>query len=381
MSKLWTFPRGALVGASLMYFFDPRRGRARRARVAALASHLRRAEQRLVGKAARDAAHRARGLMQRLAYVRSGGRPTDDAVLEARVRARLGRLVAHSSSIELTVRRGVITLRGAVLATEASRMLRSLRRVPGVRDVVDRLDRHATPDAPALHSAGARAPLDQWAPIVRVSAVAGGAAAALYGLLVRRGVTGRAIAAAGAALAARGAMNQPVARLLDRALGRAPVEIRKSIHLEAPPERVFALWSRLESFPRFLQHVREIQVNPREPARSRWEVDGPAGFPIHFETVTTRVVPDREVSWTTLPEQPIEHTGSVRFVPDNGGTRVEIFLSYRPPGGAIGHAVAHVLGWDPKARIDDDMIRMKALLEEGQTRAHGERVTAHDLMH
>jgi uncharacterized membrane protein len=364
-----------------MYFFDPRRGRARRARVAALATHLRRAEQRLVGKAARDAAHRARGLMQRIAYVRAGGRPTDDAVLEARIRARLGRVVAHPSAIELTVRRGIVTLRGAVLGTEVSRALRSLRRVPGVRDVVDRLDRHATPDVPELQGDGARVPTEQWAPLARVSAAAGGAATALYGLLVRRGVLGRAMAAGGAALAVRGVTNLPLVRLFDHALGRAPVEIRKSIHLHVSPDRVFALWSRLESFPRFLQHVREIQVNPREPARSRWEVDGPAGFPIHFETVTTRVVPDREVSWTTLPDQPIEHTGSVRFVPDGSGTRVEIFLSYRPPGGAIGHAVAHVLGWDPKARIDDDMIRMKALLEDGQTRAHGERVTAHDLMH
>jgi uncharacterized membrane protein len=129
-----------------------------------------------------------------------------------------------------------------------------------------------------------------------------------------------------------------------------------------------------------MQHVRSVVVNAKEPARSRWEVDGPMGFPIHFETVTTRIVPGREVSWTTVPDQPVEHTGSVRFEPVPGGTRVEIFLSYRPPGGAIGHAIAHILGWDPKARIDDDMIRMKALLEDGQTRAHGERVSARDLL-
>jgi uncharacterized membrane protein len=85
------------------------------------------------------------------------------------------------------------------------------------------------------------------------------------------------------------------------------------------------------------------------------------------------------VSWTTLPDQPIEHSGTVRFEPVPGGTRVDIRFSYRPPGGALAHAVAHVLGWDPKARIDDDMIRMKALLEDGHTRAHGERVQAHDL--
>ncbi len=377
MSKLLTFPRGILVGASLMYFLDPRRGRARRARVADFVTHTWRVEQQLVGKAARDAAHRTRGLVERVSH----GPPasTDDAVLEARARARLGRVVSHAGAIEAHVKDGVLTLHGAVLAHEADRAIRSLRRVPGVRQVIDRLDRHATADVPALQGEGSRPPSGQWAPSAQVAAVAGGAVLALYGI-ARRGVMGTALTAVGAALAARGAANLPLARLLDYVLGRAPIEIHKTVNLNVPPERVFALWSRLEGFPRFLQHVRSIEVNPREPARSRWEVDGPAGIPLRFETVTTRVVPEREVTWTTLPDQPIEHTGSVRFEPVPGGTRVDIYLAYRPPGGALGHAVAHLLGWDPKARIDDDMVRMKALLEEGQTRAHGERVTARDIV-
>ncbi|HSK01856.1 MAG TPA: SRPBCC family protein [Kofleriaceae bacterium] len=377
MSKLLTFPRGILVGATLMYFFDPRRGRARRARIADLATHTWRVEQQLVGKAARDAAHRARGLVERVSHASSG--PADDAVLEARVRARLGRVVSHAGAIEAHVKRGVLTLHGAVLAHEADRAIRALRQVPGIRQVLDRLDRHATADVPALQGAGPRPPSGGWAPSGQVAAVAGGTLLALYGM-VRRGIAGTALTAVGGALAARGVTNQPLARLVDYILGRAPIELHKTVNLNVPPERVFALWSRLEGFPRFLQHVRSIEVNPREPARSRWEVDGPAGIPLRFETVTTRVVPDREVTWTTLPDQPIEHTGSVRFEAVPGGTRIDIYLSYRPPGGALGHAVAHLLGWDPKSRIDDDMVRMKALLEEGQTRAHGERVTARDLV-
>lgn len=377
MPKLLTFPRGILIGASLMYFFDPRRGRARRARIADLATHTWRVEQQLVGKAARDAAHRARGLVERVSHGPSA--PADDAVVEARARARLGRVVSHAGAIEARVKDGVLTLHGAVLAHEADRAIRALRRVPGVRQVTDRLDRHATADVPALQGTGPRSPSGQWAPSAQVAAVSGGTLLALYGL-VRRGVAGTALTVVGGALAARGATNLALGRLVDYILGRAPIELHKTVNLNVPPERVFALWSRLEGFPRFLQHVRSIVVNPREPARSRWEVDGPAGFPLRFETVTTRVVPDREVTWTTLPDQPIEHTGSVRFEAVPGGTRVDIYLCYRPPGGALGHAVAHLLGWDPKSRIDDDMVRMKALLEEGQTRAHGERVTARDLV-
>lgn len=377
MSKLLTFPRGAFIGASLMYFLDPRRGRQRRSRVVDLLAHTRRVEQQLVGKAARDAAHRARGLVERAAHPPSAH--AGDEVIAERVRARLGRVVSHPGAIELAVNDGALALRGAVLAHEADDAVRALRRVPGVREVIDQLDRHATADVPSLQGEPARAPSDGWAPSTRVAAVSTGAALAAYGLL-RRGVPGTALAAAGVALAARGAANLPIARLVGHVLGRERIELHKTINLHVPPERVFALWSRLEDFPRFLQHVRSIEVDPREPARSRWEVDGPVGLPIRFEAVTTRVVPDREISWTTLPDQRIEHSGSVRFEPVPGGTRVDLHLSYRPPGGALGHAVAHLLGWDPKGRIDDDMVRVKALLEDGQTRAHGERVTARELV-
>lgn len=380
MSRLFTFSRGIFIGVSLMFFFDPRRGRQRRARLSDALAHARRAEQRLLTKAARDASHRARGLVERATHARASRNRTDDPVLEARVRARLGRTVAHPSAIQVTVKNGLLTLRGAVLAREADDVMLMAGRVPGVRGVLDRLDRHDTADVPQLQGPAARGVREQWAPSARVAAVATGGALALYGLL-RRGAIGHALAAAGGALAARGALDLPIARMLGHAIGRERVDLHKTMTLHAPPERVFALWTELEGLPRFLQHVRSIKVNPHEPARSTWEVDGPAGYPITFETVTTRVVPDRELSWTTLPDQPIEHSGRVRFEAVPGGTRVDIHLSYRPPGGVIGHAVAHVLGWDPKARIDDDMVRMKALLEDGRTRAHGERVTAQDLVH
>ena len=58
MSKLWTLPREILLGGSLMRWFDPRRGRARGARIADLEA----------GAAARDAAHRARGLVDRASH-------------------------------------------------------------------------------------------------------------------------------------------------------------------------------------------------------------------------------------------------------------------------------------------------------------------------
>jgi uncharacterized membrane protein len=56
----------------------------------------------------------------------------------------------------------------------------------------------------------------------------------------------------------------------------------------------------------------------------------------------------------------------VRFEPrPDGGTRVLLAISYTPPGGPLGHAVARLMGPDPSSELDEDLMRIKAFLESG----------------
>jgi len=246
-------------------------------------------------------------------------------------------------------------------------------RVTGVHEVIDRLERHDNADVPSLQGEGRvrRQSRGAWQPALRLGAIASGAALAMWGV-VRRDLFGGLLGLAGGALALRGTLNQPLAR----AFGRSGICVQKTITVNAPIDRVFDLMSRFESFPKFMEHVREVEViGPR----SRWRVDGPAGGELVYESEVTRLEPDRVIEWRTLPGQKIDHTGRVRFDETDLGTRVHVELVYQPPAGVLGHAIAHLLGWDPKARMDDDLVRMKALLETGTTRAHGERVRLRDL--
>jgi uncharacterized membrane protein len=62
----------------------------------------------------------------------------------------------------------------------------------------------------------------------------------------------------------------------------------------------------------------------------------------------------------------------VRFDPNpDGGTRITIRMCYTPPLGVLGHAFAQMLGVDPKRDMDEDLVRLKSLIEYGKTRAHG----------
>jgi uncharacterized membrane protein len=371
--SIMRFPSGLLVGATLMYFLDPIRGRKRRARLREAAEHGLRVERELVGKAVRDAQHRAKGLTERVRHPL----PTEvsDGVLHGRARAALGRVVSHPGAIEIEVHDGRAIVRGEIFTSEADELLRTLGKIPGLQEIVDRLERHDAADVPSLQGGlrGLRRTHRVWTPSVQAGAIAGGALLAGYGLFLQRGLGGRLVGAAGTALVLRGIFNRPLPELIGR---RGGVVVEKTIVVDAPIHRVFELWRRPENFPRFMEHVRGVELHG---ARSRWAVDGPAGSVVKFESEITKLEPDRLICWRTLPDQPIEHAGIVRFDEVDGRTRVIVRLEYHPPGGRLVHTLAHVLGWDPKARMDDDLARMKALIEEGFTRAHRRRIAIEDL--
>ena len=49
-------------------------------------------------------------------------------------------------------------------------------------------------------------------------------------------------------------------------------------------------------------------------------------------------------------------------------------MTYQPPAGMIGHAVASLFNGDPKRQMDDDLMRMKAFIETGITPRKAQRI-------
>src|SRR6185369_1563146 len=123
---------------------------------------------------------RAQGLVERVTHPPSADAP--DQVIESRVRACLGRAVSHPGALDLTVLDGRVILRGPVFTYEADHVVRAVRRVPGVREVVDRMERHET--AGSISSLQGKGRLRQrrvWSPTAQVAATGFGAALFLYG--------------------------------------------------------------------------------------------------------------------------------------------------------------------------------------------------------
>ena len=363
---------GAGVGAGLTYFLDPGRGARRRARVRDTVTHSARVTRRAIGTVGRDMLHRTYGTA---ASLRSPFRHdrVDDPVIIERVRSKLGRLVSHPHAVEVTCMDGVVALRGPVLDREADALIRAVGRVDGVHDVIDELERHERPgNIPSLQ--GGRPPAasrfdafqPHWAPTTRVMLGTAGAAMMVAGL-GKRDAAGTIAALLGAGLAARAATNLPVKRLFGISDRRRAVDLQKTILINAPVGEVYAFWSLYENFPRFMSRVYEVRSSDRRPMQSHWKVAGPAGTAIEFDAEVARAVPNQMIAWRTLPGSPVAHAGVVRFDPEpNGRTRVHLRMTYNPPAGWLGHEVAAAFGVDPKRSMDEDLARMKTLIETGR---------------
>lgn len=384
MGKQDNLRRGVLLGAGAMYFLDPEKGHRRRTLIRDQLVHLMHQMDDAAGTAARDLGNRTRGVAaEARSRLRSGS--ADDTVVEARVRSELGRLVSHPGAIHVMVQDGRATLSGPVLAGEVDALLKGVAGVRGVKDVENMLQVHRTPgDIPGLQGEGRRrAPRaalmqENWAPATRLLVGALGGVMALSGK-AGKGPLGTLAGLAGLGMLARAATNMDTGRLLGVGSGRRGVDLHKTVNVDAPVEEVFALWSNYENFPRFMSHLREVRMTDEE--RSHWTAELPGGATLGWDAETTAFVQNEVIAWRSIGSSPVQNAGIVRFQPNpQGGTRVDIHLTYNPPAGALGHAVASLLGADAKRMMDDDLVRFQSLLELGKTTAHGNRVTREEVL-
>lgn len=216
----------AAAGAGLMYLLDPERGRRRRAIVR---DRLVRAAHRTgdaVDATSRDVGNRARGVVAELRS-RLANVEVSDGVLHERVRARIGSVIGHAGAIDAAVIDGQVSLRGPVLAGDVDRLVRRVRSVPGVREVINQLDVHDEPGGVPGLQGRPRPPRGgevfellqtNWSPTARLFASLSGAAMVLWGWR-RLDLPGILLTAGGVVVLLRGLRNEPLTSLEARGRG------------------------------------------------------------------------------------------------------------------------------------------------------------------
>jgi uncharacterized membrane protein len=210
---------------------------------------------------------------------------------------------------------------------------------------------------------------ERWA-----SAIGGGALMA-YGIAKKRR-RGIIMAVLGGALLDRGIRGKSV---LYNALGintasRNPspvtsvkhqegVKIESAIVIHKPVHEIYRFWRHLENLPSFMEHLESVKITG--PNESHWIAKGPAGTKIEWDAVIHNEIPDELIAWRSIEGSEVDHAGSVHFekTPDGRSTEVRVIMNYSPPAGRLGAAIAGLFGEEPGQQIDEDLRRLKNLVE------------------
>lgn len=175
-------------------------------------------------------------------------------------------------------------------------------------------------------------------------------------------LTGVLAGVAGVGIAALAIKKGPQLRgNLQRMASQDATHVSKSIEISASPEDVYDVWCEYDNFPHFMSRVK--QVHSLGGDRSHWVVKGPAGIPVEWDSLVTERERGRLLAWRSEPGSAVEHAGRVELERCPTGTLATVSMTYRPPGGQLGHMVASLFGRNPKQDLDRDLDNLKAFVE------------------
>lgn len=133
-------------------------------------------------------------------------------------------------------------------------------------------------------------------------------------------------------------------------------KIEKDIVVDVPVKVAYDQWTQFESFPEFMEGVKEVvQLDEK---RLRWSAEI-AGKDEEWEAEITDQVPDRHIAWRSVTGA--MNAGSVTFQPaGEGNTNVSLELTYEPRDAV--EKVGDALGFLER-RVSGDLERFKRFVE------------------
>jgi uncharacterized membrane protein len=133
-------------------------------------------------------------------------------------------------------------------------------------------------------------------------------------------------------------------------------EIMEAVEVNVPVRTAYDQWTQFESFPRFMEGVK--QVRQLDDTTLEWVADV-AGKEKRWKAKITEQRPDERVAWTSIDGA--RNAGVVTFHRlDEGKTRVTLQLDVDPEGPVenVGDALGLV-----KRQVEGDLKRFKEFIE------------------
>jgi uncharacterized membrane protein len=152
----------------------------------------------------------------------------------------------------------------------------------------------------------------------------------------------------------------------NRASRGSSMELTATTTIGKSTQEVYDFWRQFDRLPTFMAHLDEVWTTGE--GRSHWRASAPFGRSVEWDAETTEDVPGERISWRSTEGADVPNEGTVEFrtAPGDRGTELHVRVTYDIPGGKLGKAVARYFGEEPHQQLDDDLRRLKQVLETGE---------------
>lgn len=179
----------------------------------------------------------------------------------------------------------------------------------------------------------------------------------------RRLTAATAVVAGIAALDAVGALRLGRRRHPTRTAEDGSLRVSAGVTINRPAADAYALWRDFPRLPVFMTHLESVTEDGQH-----WTARAPGGGTVEWDAEIVDDVPGERLSWRSMSGAAVGNSGTVTFAtaPGGRGTEVRVELSYDPPAGKLGNAVARLFGEEPRQQVTDDLRRFKQIMETGE---------------
>ena len=144
------------------------------------------------------------------------------------------------------------------------------------------------------------------------------------------------------------------------------IQVRESVTIDKPASELYSYWRDLSNLPDIMRHLKTVEETSE--TRSHWVAKGPLNTSFEWDAEITQDNENSSLVWKSVEDSQIPNEGSVHFkdAPGGRGTEVHVSLTYHPPLGPVGAALAKLFGEEPSQQVGEDLKRFKQRFETGE---------------
>ncbi len=151
------------------------------------------------------------------------------------------------------------------------------------------------------------------------------------------------------------------------------MRVEKDLTINAPVDRVYAMWTDFERFPAFMQHVESVKRVDHNTLHWKAKI-GPVDR--EWDAEIRGMVPNRSVTWHSTTGA--KNAGAVTLSQRGNITEMHVVIEYEPTWfETLGDALTRTMS----RSIEEDLLRFKRLAEGKSPEQAGKDIGPHRGQH